>query len=609
MKTFIGAIIFLLILFLTAFAQNGDKDIEEIVVTASRWEELTEEVPDRITTITKEDIAELPIHDAAEALDYVPGLIMDRTGGPGSFVFPSVQGSEFYQTTVLINGIPLNDLSNGIGNLSQIPAEQIERIEVIHGAGGTEWGSALGGVINVITHKPRKGAKNSVIVGGGDYASGFSAANLQFSSEVYALAVGGGYRSGEGPEGEKRKNNSKNLVANTDIDIGGDAFLSLLGYTFQGEAGSGAFRSSLEGYWENYKYRTSGGGGSILSNLGPGEVKATGYYQTQTQNTLKYMESSGLQNDVRLEDKIYGGSVLWRAVLNKTAVTMGVEGKSGELKSTVLFEDKYRITTSGEFVNLQQKIGSLVFQGGVRHSEEDYFGSFTGFNAGAVYVRQGLPAEFRISISSGYTTPPLAYRYLEISEYFAPNPDLKVEKATSYQAGIKTFPVYGITLDLNGFWSDVTDAVSTDINEDGLTYYRNFEKFRRRGIEAGVKLNSGGIALFANTLQQEIRDMIENEIVKNKVRSSYSAGIGYKEGRFSSMFSGTWKDWNAEDSSTVKDRKWLFSAKASYKLPFHKRSLNLTILIYNITNVELATNEYLPLTHPRHVEASIKYLF
>jgi outer membrane cobalamin receptor len=105
-------------------------------------------------------------------------------------VFPSVQGASFYQTAVLINGIPLNDLANGLGNLGQIPSELIECIEVIHGAGGVEWGSALGGVINIITKKPKSINMNSALGGGSDYSIGFASTNLQYILDKVQFAIG-----------------------------------------------------------------------------------------------------------------------------------------------------------------------------------------------------------------------------------------------------------------------------------------------------------------------------------------------------------------------------------------------------------------------------------
>jgi vitamin B12 transporter len=610
LRTTILLIIFFCCPSLYSFAETEDQEIEEIVVTATRWEEPLGQVSDRISTIDKEEIAKHAMRDAAEALDLIPGLIMDRTGGPGSIVFPSVQGAEFYQTAVLINGIPFNDLANGIGNLGQIPSELIERIEIVHGAGGVEWGSALGGVINVITLQPDIKGRSSVLAGGGDYSTRFAAVKLLHSTDAVGLAAGGSLRRGDGPEGDKRSHGSENLVGNLELDIGQNALISVLVYNFNGAAGSGEFQSSLAGYWENYKYQTSGGGTSLFAGLGPGNIKVTGYYQGQTQTTDQNIEGLGQIDSIRLEDRIYGGSAIWRAEFNTSALTFGMEGKNGELKSTSLIADSYKVNTNGAFINLQYRFGNLVLQGGVRHSNEDYFDSFTGFNVGGVYRAKNLPIEYRASASRGYTAPPLSFRFLEITGFFAPNPDLELEKVMGYQAGVKGFLGYGLAFDLNGFYADVTDAISIDQNAQGLSYFRNFEKFLRRGIEAEVSWSSDeGISLFANTLQQEIRDANKDEVVQDKVRASYSLGAGYEQNGWSTSFTGIYRDWNATDKDKVKDREWLWNAKTAYTHQMGERSLQIAVSVYNLTNVELATNELLPLTPPRQIEASLEYLF
>jgi vitamin B12 transporter len=53
--------------------------------------------------------------------------------------------------TVLLDGMPVNFLSGGNAETSFIPLRIVERIEIIKGAASSAWGSALGGVVNIIT--------------------------------------------------------------------------------------------------------------------------------------------------------------------------------------------------------------------------------------------------------------------------------------------------------------------------------------------------------------------------------------------------------------------------------------------------------------------------
>jgi outer membrane cobalamin receptor len=64
----------------------------------------------------------------------------------------SIRGGSFGQTLVTLNGIRLNDPQSGHHNMDvPVPPEAVERIEVLHGAGSTFYGSdAVGGVVYLI---------------------------------------------------------------------------------------------------------------------------------------------------------------------------------------------------------------------------------------------------------------------------------------------------------------------------------------------------------------------------------------------------------------------------------------------------------------------------
>ena len=50
-----------------------------------------------------------------------------------------------------MDGIPLNNLSDNVTDIGSLPVQNIERIEIVKGPASSAWGSALGGVVNIIT--------------------------------------------------------------------------------------------------------------------------------------------------------------------------------------------------------------------------------------------------------------------------------------------------------------------------------------------------------------------------------------------------------------------------------------------------------------------------
>ncbi|MEZ0131796.1 TonB-dependent receptor plug domain-containing protein, partial [Flavobacterium sp. LBUM151] len=68
-----------------------------------------------------------------------------------------IQGLDAAYTMILIDGVPLVGRSSGVLDLSRVSVGNIERIEIVKGASSALYGSeAMGGVINVITKRPKK---------------------------------------------------------------------------------------------------------------------------------------------------------------------------------------------------------------------------------------------------------------------------------------------------------------------------------------------------------------------------------------------------------------------------------------------------------------------
>ena len=168
-----------------ASVETGEPDhaLEDTVVTATRREKRDLDVPAATMVITAEAIKESGAADAADTLAKVNGFTYKSFGPSGASMGTmnnelNVRGFKS-GTLVLVNGSPVS--WRGKYNLDQIPADQIERIEVVKGSGSVLYGSeAMSGIVNIIT---KKGASNAVHVGFGNYGQrqyGVSAGDERF---------------------------------------------------------------------------------------------------------------------------------------------------------------------------------------------------------------------------------------------------------------------------------------------------------------------------------------------------------------------------------------------------------------------------------------------
>ena len=96
------------------------------------------------------DRGEAAIHPRRGAAS-VPGLTLQQNGGPGTVTSLFTRGGESDFTLVLVDGIRANSFGGGI-DLSQLPLQDVDRIEVLRGSQSALYGSdAIGGVVSVIT--------------------------------------------------------------------------------------------------------------------------------------------------------------------------------------------------------------------------------------------------------------------------------------------------------------------------------------------------------------------------------------------------------------------------------------------------------------------------
>ena len=97
---------------------------------------------------------------------------------------------------VLINGAPIGQLGKYYAlayGWQTIPLENIERIEVIRGAGSVEYGNTLVGTINIITKKGGKDIRSTASVNYGTFNDFKADATNSGSVGKFNWAVGGGY--------------------------------------------------------------------------------------------------------------------------------------------------------------------------------------------------------------------------------------------------------------------------------------------------------------------------------------------------------------------------------------------------------------------------------
>ena len=150
-------------------------ELEEVVVTASGFEEQLRIAPASISIIKADEIEKRGYTDLRQVLDTIEGV--DVFGGTGRFDTPtvSIRGMDDGYTLILVDGVAQTGPGiaggmmrsfNQLANTSLPAPGQIDRIEIVRGPMSTLYGSdAMGGVINIITKKVTNSFSGKVSVG------------------------------------------------------------------------------------------------------------------------------------------------------------------------------------------------------------------------------------------------------------------------------------------------------------------------------------------------------------------------------------------------------------------------------------------------------------
>ena len=134
------------------------------VVTGTRTEAKVERIPANVTVIDQDDIKNSNAKNTVDLLRYEEGVVVRDLLGNGKNALVDLRGfgeTGAFNTLVLVDGRRVNEIDLSGVDWTQIPLEQIERIEIVRGTGSVLYGdNAVGGVINIITKTPS--AKPSV---------------------------------------------------------------------------------------------------------------------------------------------------------------------------------------------------------------------------------------------------------------------------------------------------------------------------------------------------------------------------------------------------------------------------------------------------------------
>lgn len=599
---------------------DTSNELEPIIVSASRSDILSDHTADQTEVYTAENLQDLPAHNLAEALNYIPDVDIQNSGPLGQATSVSIRGSDSRQVLVMVDGIPFNTQLSGQANLSEIPLEDIQQIEVIKGGASSAWGSSLGGVINVIT-KPIGTTlipQGSLTTDFGSFATTKNSLDLQGAVGNLGYSSFGSFLNADGNLDASHTEEIKNFTK-LKYDFNQTTSLNAsFGYS-GGHLLYGPLPDSADIIVNNQPYVSRYGSVDLKVDNPDNQFSAAYKFNDQKTSFNAQDITTPLNSFSTSNQDFYQGLSLNDVYefSNDQILTTGMDSDWHVIKSDTYLTKAEGINTEAPYANLDWRLEDWDFIPGARYDYNDRFGSQLSPSFGAVYHvpiwQDGL---IRAKVYRAFNAPPLLWIYNnDPSLYVAPNPDLKAERATSYELGIEgPLIIHGLKVELNLYRSDVKDALSPVINDiDYVTQYQNINKVVRQGGEA--RLDYAMNKQWSIYTAVDFNDVI-NEETKTIVRDAGIARQSFKWGTsylwpcgFKASLEGYYNRWSS-DPGQANDRKPIFDVHLTQKFRNVFRNIDMEIFfnVYNIDNSKYWSSPTYPLPG-RSVEGGVSFKF
>lgn len=252
------------------FLAEKSYDLNEVVVSASRFEEKKRDVAQQIVVLKSKELQFMSQQTSADVLQNSGNVFVQRSQmGGGS---PVLRGFEANKVLIVVDGVRMNNAIFRGGHLQNVITMDnsvIDKTELVFGAGSVVYGSdALGGVMHFYTKKPQLSSTQVNVFGR------FSTANIEKTGHI-------------------------------DVNLGGKKWASLTSFTYSD------FDDLRQGNWRSHGYEDFGkrpyyverinGKDSMMVNNNPNLQVQTGYSQYDVLQKVAFMPSAKTTHSLNLQ--------------------------------------------------------------------------------------------------------------------------------------------------------------------------------------------------------------------------------------------------------------------------------------------------------------------
>lgn len=584
------------------------KEEDIALVSATRFPKLKSQTAENITIITAKEIEEMNAHTLADVMSNITGIQGDAYTGIGTPLYTYIQGSNFYHVPVIIDGVRINNLTDNYPDIGSIPAQIIERVEIIKGPASSSWGSSLGGIINVITKSGGMRELGGAIAASqgemntGDFRLEASGRAGDFSYYLY----GGNLKSNGYSQGYSFYEN--NIYTKLNYDMTDKLSLTFTARYSKMQRGLGEFPvyDEIDTNKATYIFSTLSADYSISDTA---NLKLSLRTFSNKSSITADAQSTGAEYYTnKLDETGNGGSAVFSFKKGIHTVVIGSDFDDGTEKSNVYLVDKIKVERYAFFANDTIAFGKFTLTPGVRWDHiSTVRQDFISPSLGVTYNITDRTL-LRLFAARGFNAPSLGATS-GITSYFHPNPDLAFEKIWSVHAGIETTAIKYLHLKASLFMHRINDAIDYLYFDDGTWTLVNKGHQKREGFEIEIKtVPVYNTSVFAGIYYNNAKDTNTDQTIAGIAGSTYDVGLQYDNKKsFKALMKGHYIWWNGWLNGQYNSFIWDINlAKKVYTK--EKQSMELFLAGHNIFKGSQYSNYFFK-NPGRWLEAGIRYKF
>lgn len=471
---------------------------ENVVVTANAQPLEIGQTPAPVDILTTEEIRRRQLVSLADALGTLPGAAIARTGREGGLTTFFLDGGNSNFTKFFVDGTPLNE-PGGFVNLSSQTFDNIDKLEVVHGAESALYGTdAVSGVVQLFSHRGvTRIPELNLFAEGGGYSSARGGALVAGLLGAFDYSLAGSYFQTDG-QGRNDAFLNRSFSGNFGYRFSDANHLRLTvrsNSSFAGLPGPILFLPPNISQFERLKL--------LLVHLswefrtGSHWVHRISGHENRTLDTnanppfftsIDQFNRAGLQ-----EQSTYA--------FRTGAVAVGYEYEVENGYPSLIAGFHARRNNQAGFLDARWRpLARLTFSAGARAEANTTFGTRVVPRAGVVYaIRDGRgfwgDTRARFSYGQGFKEPALEQSFGS-DPCFPGNASLRPERSQTYEAGIDQFLAdqhlrVSATYFNNRFRDIVSftfDPTTTAACTFGTGTYFNTDLARARGVNLSGEL-------------------------------------------------------------------------------------------------------------------------